>query len=189
MESERSSPSAANRYSHGPSLGRPGTAIPPAVHAASCGALRRKHRPELHRRRHAGAARAVSQCRQSRRERRDQVGQQGAAPEKIIANRFTGGVVTRSRPLCPFPAQAVLQRERRRQRGGQLQLRAANRVGKQRQRWRHCPDQELAFAAGDLASQSLATRTPFKIETPCRRGAEVGCAASTGVGPMAWCTM
>lgn len=33
--------------------------------------------------------------------------EQGVAPEKIIANRFSGATVTRSRPLCPYPAQAV----------------------------------------------------------------------------------
>jgi len=33
--------------------------------------------------------------------------EQGIAPDKIIANRFSGTTVTRSRPLCPWPAQAV----------------------------------------------------------------------------------
>ena len=33
--------------------------------------------------------------------------EQGIAPDKIIANRFTGTTVTRARPLCPWPAQAV----------------------------------------------------------------------------------
>jgi len=33
--------------------------------------------------------------------------EEGVAPEKIIATRFTGGNLTLSRPLCPFPAQAV----------------------------------------------------------------------------------
>ena len=33
--------------------------------------------------------------------------EQGVAPEKIIATRFTGGNLTLSRPLCPYPAQAV----------------------------------------------------------------------------------
>jgi feruloyl esterase len=33
--------------------------------------------------------------------------EQGIAPDKIIANRFSGTTVTLSRPLCPWPAQAV----------------------------------------------------------------------------------
>ena len=33
--------------------------------------------------------------------------EQGVAPEKIIATRFTGSNLTLSRPLCPYPAQAV----------------------------------------------------------------------------------
>jgi len=32
--------------------------------------------------------------------------EQGIAPEKIIATRFSGSTLTRSRPLCPFPAEA-----------------------------------------------------------------------------------
>ena len=33
--------------------------------------------------------------------------EQGVAPERIIATRFSGGALTLSRPLCPYPAQAV----------------------------------------------------------------------------------
>ena len=33
--------------------------------------------------------------------------EQGVAPEKIIATRFSSGVLTLSRPVCPWPAQAV----------------------------------------------------------------------------------
>jgi feruloyl esterase len=33
--------------------------------------------------------------------------EQGIPPDRIIANRFSGTTVTRSRPLCPYPAQAV----------------------------------------------------------------------------------
>src|SRR5258706_2612054 len=33
--------------------------------------------------------------------------EQGVAPEKIIATRFVGGAPVRSRPVCPFPAQAA----------------------------------------------------------------------------------
>ena len=33
--------------------------------------------------------------------------EQGVAPEQIIATRFSGNTLTLSRPLCPYPAQAV----------------------------------------------------------------------------------
>jgi feruloyl esterase len=33
--------------------------------------------------------------------------EQGVAPERIIATRFSGGALTLSRPLCPYPAQAA----------------------------------------------------------------------------------
>ena len=33
--------------------------------------------------------------------------EQGVAPERIIATRFSGGALTLSRPVCPYPAQAV----------------------------------------------------------------------------------
>jgi feruloyl esterase len=33
--------------------------------------------------------------------------EQGVAPEQIIATRFSGSTLTLSRPLCPYPAQAV----------------------------------------------------------------------------------
>lgn len=33
--------------------------------------------------------------------------EQGIAPERIIATRFSGNTLTLSRPLCPYPAQAV----------------------------------------------------------------------------------
>jgi feruloyl esterase len=33
--------------------------------------------------------------------------EQGVAPERIIATRFSGNTLTLSRPLCPYPAQAV----------------------------------------------------------------------------------
>jgi len=33
--------------------------------------------------------------------------EQGVAPETIIATRFSAGTLTLSRPLCPYPAQAV----------------------------------------------------------------------------------
>jgi len=33
--------------------------------------------------------------------------EQGIAPEKIIATSFSGGNLVRSRPLCPYPAQAA----------------------------------------------------------------------------------
>jgi feruloyl esterase len=33
--------------------------------------------------------------------------EQGVAPEKIIATKFSGTTITRQRPVCPFPAQAV----------------------------------------------------------------------------------
>ena len=33
--------------------------------------------------------------------------EQGIAPQKIIATRFSGTTLTRERPLCPYPAQAV----------------------------------------------------------------------------------
>lgn len=33
--------------------------------------------------------------------------EQGVAPDKIIATRFSGGNLVLSRPLCPYPAQAV----------------------------------------------------------------------------------
>jgi feruloyl esterase len=33
--------------------------------------------------------------------------EQGVAPERIIATRFSAGTLTLSRPLCPYPAQAV----------------------------------------------------------------------------------
>ena len=33
--------------------------------------------------------------------------EQGMAPERIIATRFSGNTLTLSRPLCPFPAQAI----------------------------------------------------------------------------------
>ena len=33
--------------------------------------------------------------------------EKGEAPEKIIATRYTGGVVVRQRPVCPYPAQAA----------------------------------------------------------------------------------
>jgi len=33
--------------------------------------------------------------------------EEGIAPEKIIATRFSGSTLTLSRPLCPYPAQAV----------------------------------------------------------------------------------
>jgi feruloyl esterase len=33
--------------------------------------------------------------------------EQGVAPERIIATRFSGSTLTLSRPLCPYPAQAV----------------------------------------------------------------------------------
>lgn len=31
----------------------------------------------------------------------------GAAPEKIVASRFSGSTLVRQRPVCPYPAQAV----------------------------------------------------------------------------------
>jgi feruloyl esterase len=33
--------------------------------------------------------------------------EQGVAPDKIIATKFSGSTLTLSRPLCPYPAQAV----------------------------------------------------------------------------------
>jgi feruloyl esterase len=33
--------------------------------------------------------------------------EQGVAPEKIIASRIVSGAVVRSRPVCPYPAQAA----------------------------------------------------------------------------------
>ncbi|HEY1439211.1 MAG TPA: tannase/feruloyl esterase family alpha/beta hydrolase [Casimicrobiaceae bacterium] len=33
--------------------------------------------------------------------------EQGVAPERIIATRFSGSTLTLSRPVCPYPAQAV----------------------------------------------------------------------------------
>jgi feruloyl esterase len=33
--------------------------------------------------------------------------EQGVAPERIIATRFSGNTLTLSRPVCPYPAQAV----------------------------------------------------------------------------------
>ena len=33
--------------------------------------------------------------------------EQGIAPEKIIATRFSGSTLTRSRPVCPYPAEAA----------------------------------------------------------------------------------
>jgi feruloyl esterase len=33
--------------------------------------------------------------------------EQGVAPERIIATKFSGTTITRQRPVCPFPAQAV----------------------------------------------------------------------------------
>jgi Tannase and feruloyl esterase len=33
--------------------------------------------------------------------------EQGVAPERIIATRFSGSALTLSRPVCPYPAQAV----------------------------------------------------------------------------------
>ena len=62
---------AARRCAHGTILGRSGAAIPSAIHAARDGTLRRKHRPQLDRWWHAGAARGVSRCGPSRGERGD----------------------------------------------------------------------------------------------------------------------
>jgi feruloyl esterase len=31
----------------------------------------------------------------------------GVAPDRIVATHATGGVITRSRPLCPYPQVAV----------------------------------------------------------------------------------
>ena len=33
--------------------------------------------------------------------------EEGVAPEKIVATRFAGGALVRSRPVCPYPAQAA----------------------------------------------------------------------------------
>src|ERR1700730_7802587 len=33
--------------------------------------------------------------------------EQGVAPERIIATKFSSGTLTLSRPVCPYPAQAV----------------------------------------------------------------------------------
>ena len=33
--------------------------------------------------------------------------EQGVAPDKIIATKFSGSALTLSRPVCPYPAQAV----------------------------------------------------------------------------------
>lgn len=33
----------------------------------------------------------------------------GTAPDRIVASAVTGGTVTRTRPLCPYPRKAVYQ--------------------------------------------------------------------------------
>jgi len=36
----------------------------------------------------------------------DQWADRGVAPDKVIASHITNGVVTRTRPLCPYPREA-----------------------------------------------------------------------------------
>ncbi|WP_308495390.1 tannase/feruloyl esterase family alpha/beta hydrolase [Duganella aceris] len=35
------------------------------------------------------------------------IGEQGRAPERIVASRIEAGRLTRTPPLCPYPRQAV----------------------------------------------------------------------------------
>ena len=61
------------------------------VHGAGDGSLRRRRRSQHLR--HGGRARAV--------------GGAGKGPDRIIASHATGGVVDRTRPLCPYPQVAA----------------------------------------------------------------------------------
>ena len=48
--------------------------------------------------------------------------EQGRAPDRIIASRVNGGTVERTRPLCPYPQVATLQRHGEHRRSGELRL-------------------------------------------------------------------
>jgi feruloyl esterase len=100
-------PDAAERRGHRSGAWRSRARVPSAVHAARGGALRWQHGSELDRRRHARAAGSIPRRGPPCRQRSDQVGGAGVAPDKIIATRFTGSNLVLSRPLCPYPAQAV----------------------------------------------------------------------------------
>ena len=93
---------------HGQCVRRAGTAVPPAVHAAGHRPLRRQHRPELGRRRHARAAEAYRDADHHVVSAVIKWVEQGVAPEKIIATQFdAAGNVVALAPGVRVPGGAV----------------------------------------------------------------------------------
>ena len=89
-------------------------------------AMRRKHRPELNRRRHARAAEGAIATPTTSRQRVIKWVEQGVAPEKIVATKFElPGALMRSRPVCAYPDEAAYNGSGDDQRRGELLLQDA----------------------------------------------------------------
>ena len=130
--------------------------IPPPVHAARRGSLRRRHRPQHHRRRVLRAA-----GRTPRSPKTHVVSavmkwvEEGVAPEKIVTTRFSGSNIVRQRPVCPYPAQAAYNGSGDINSADSFSCVTPKLVRAPGELDRHPADPELAAATRSQAAESL----------------------------------